>query len=739
MFKTFTIKGRLGLCFGLMLGLLLTCASVGVFGLNTMFSTAHYTVTNDVQLAQRASSIDRLVLNERRFEKDAFINMGDTEKFTSYKKKWDAAKSALINELAAARSLELTPDDNMSLDQLGMGFDSYANGFEKIFDRIRSGQINTTQQANDEFTVFKVAVHGMEDSSEALRQASIARVDKATESLAATRTGAAALQIFIALVCLLLGAVMWVVTTRSITRPLRRAIEIARAVADGKLDNQIDTTGKDETARVLSSLKTMQDALLEHELNAKGQIAAINKAQMIVEYNLDGTVLIANDNFLTMFGYRLEDIRGQHNSTFVDSTDRAAPAYRTLWDKLRHGEFDTGQHKRMAKDGHEVYIQATYSPIMDLNDKPYKIVEYAADVTEHVRMAAEQVRLTTEQLEMKEALDAAVQETRSVVQAAIDGDLTRRIGLEGKSGQIAALGETANALVNTMMALVGEIKVMSAEVHMGADEISRGNTDLSQRTEEQAASLEETASSMEEMALTVKNNANNAAQASQLAEAARSDAERGRAVVTSAIAAMGEINVASKRIADIIGVIDEIAFQTNLLALNAAVEAARAGEQGRGFAVVASEVRNLASRSAASAKEIKGLIKDSVAKVADGTRLVDESGKVLSEIVTGVKEVADVVGEIAASGREQAAGIQQVNKTVCSMDKVTQENAALVEESAAASQSIVDKAKQLSNLVARYRVSSPSNDAHPALAHVPPAVPIPTSWAVRRRGRALGW
>jgi methyl-accepting chemotaxis protein len=203
----------------------------------------------------------------------------------------------------------------------------------------------------------------------------------------------------------------------------------------------------------------------------------------------------------------------------------------------------------------------------------------------------------------------------------------------------------------------------------------------------------------------VKHSADNAAQASQLAVAARDQAERGSAVVQSAVSAMNEINVSSRKIADIIGVIDDIAFQTNLLALNAAVEAARAGAQGRGFAVVAAEVRNLASRSAAAAKEIKILIRESVTKVEDGTQLVDASGRVLQEIVIGVKKVTDVVAEIAASSHEQASGIEQVNKAVMSMDEVTQQNAALVEEAAAAAQSLTEQAANLSQLMARYQVA----------------------------------
>ncbi|HUQ10310.1 MAG TPA: methyl-accepting chemotaxis protein, partial [Steroidobacteraceae bacterium] len=212
------------------------------------------------------------------------------------------------------------------------------------------------------------------------------------------------------------------------------------------------------------------------------------------------------------------------------------------------------------------------------------------------------------------------------------------------------------------------------------------------------------ASSMEQMTSTVKQTADNAGQANQLAMAARVQAEKGGSVVSSAVAAMAGINDSSKKIADIIGVIDEIAFQTNLLALNAAVEAARAGEQGRGFAVVATEVRNLAGRSATAAKEIKALIVDSVSKVEEGSKLVDESGKTLEEIVNSVKKVTDIVAEIAAASREQSSGIEQVNKAIMQMDSTTQQNAALVEQAAAASQAIVEQAQALSGLVGRYEV-----------------------------------
>ncbi len=539
--------------------------------------------------------------------------------------------------------------------------------------------------------------------------------------------------------CLFLAIALVALVGYDIKQPFERVGKLADSLAAGNLDTDIKVDNrKDEAGWLLYSLKLMQNNLREQLKKEREQAdetlrikeALDNASTSILVADAEHTIIYLNKAIETQFRAAQAELRKDLPEFNVDKLmgaklDLFAAHQPRLLDQL------SANHEAELSLGGRIF-RLSASPVLNSEGEHLGIVLEWAD--------------RTQALKREESMQAIV---HSLVEAAKAGDLSRRITMEDKTGMFEKLSEGINELVDVservvndtqrvlgalargeltetieasyqgafdqlkrdanttvekLTQVIGEVKAGASEIHVKAEEISQGNADLSQRTEEQASSLEETASSMEEMTATVRQNADNARQANELAVSARQQAERGGEVVGQAVVAMNAINAASRKIADIIGVIDEIAFQTNLLALNAAVEAARAGEQGRGFAVVASEVRNLAQRSATAAKEIKELIKDSVAKVEDGAKLVDASGKTLGEIVNAVKKVSDIVGEIATASREQASGVEQVNKAVVQMDEMTQQNASLVEQSAAAAGTMSEQAERLNELIAFFKL-----------------------------------
>ena len=447
---------------------------------------------------------------------------------------------------------------------------------------------------------------------------------------------------------------------------------------------------------------TEERAKEERDADYRGQIDAIDKSQAVIEFTMDGTITQANDNLLKVMGYRLDEIVGKHHRLFVESEFTKSSEYREMWEKLGRGEYVAGEFKRIANGGRVVWLQASYNPIFDRDGQLTKVVKFARDIT-----AAKELELKVQADQQEQARKVA--QLLGAVEKVAAGDLSVKLPDLGNDS-IGQVSDGVRSAVEAIRSTLARVTQVAASVASSAKEMASTSEHISSGAQEQASSLEETAASLEEITSAVKQNTDNSQQAQQLSISSREVAESGGAVVSNAVDAMSAINNSSKKIAEIITTIDEIAFQTNLLALNAAVEAARAGEQGRGFAVVASEVRNLAQRSAGAAKEIKNLIQDSVAKVDNGTELVNKSGDTLQEIVTSVKRVADIVTEISAASTEQLTGIEQVNSAVSQMDRVTQTNAAQTEEMTASSQNLLTQSENLRKLVSSFQLGEGITD-----------------------------
>jgi methyl-accepting chemotaxis protein len=434
----------------------------------------------------------------------------------------------------------------------------------------------------------------------------------------------------------------------------------------------------------------------------EAQNKAFNKLQSIISFKPDGTIISANANFLGLMGYALEEIQGKHHRIFVDAAEAGRPEYTQFWRTLGEGHYASGDFRRYTKSGREVWVQGSYNPIMDTAGKVVKVEKFVVDVTKRV---------------------SSVNEIGGALSALAEGNLERRITV-ALSPELDQIRTDFNKALERLHASLKSVTQSALAISGGAGEIRAAADDLSGRSERQAASLEETAAALDEITVAVKATAENATRAREFVEAAKGDAATSAEVVRKAVVAMKAIEGSSQKIGQIIGVIDEIAFQTNLLALNAGVEAARAGDAGRGFAVVASEVRALAQRSAEAAKEIKALISTSADQVKHGVGLVSQTGEVLQTIITRVAEINESASLIAASAKEQASGLQDVNSAVNDMDKATQQNAAMVEQSTAAARALADEAAALTRQVEQFKLGREAPAARPAARRAGTFVPV---------------
>ncbi|WAW93694.1 methyl-accepting chemotaxis protein [Xanthomonas citri pv. malvacearum] len=559
---------------------------------------------------------------------------------------------------------------------------------------------------------------------------------------------------------------------RSIVKSMRGAVTTATEIAGGKLDGQINVQGQDEVGELMRSMQRMQRDLKER-IERDQEIADENlRIRTALDKSSTGTfitdpervMIYANDAFKKIVAQYESSIRlaspefdaskviGQHISYLglSDATVRKAIAalerdgvtsFEERFGEVVLAQTVTSIKNEQGETSGEVCEWRDRTIEVQVEEEVARIVRAAAsgDMSGRVETDGKQGFFLQLAQQLNGLLDAnagSLEQISTLLSALSRGDLTVRMHGEF-SGVFAQMRDDANATAEQLADIVGRIKMSSTAINSAAGEIASGNSDLSHRTEQQAANLEETAASMEELTSTVKQNAESARQANQLAIGATGVASQGGEVVSQVVTTMSGIEASSKKIADIISVIDGIAFQTNILALNAAVEAARAGEQGRGFAVVASEVRTLAQRSSGAAKEIKGLIDDSVHKVAEGSALVRKAGATMADIVASVQRVTDIMGEISAASQEQSSGIEQVNQTITQMDETTQQNAALVEEATAAARSMEEQAGHLAEAVSVFKLDDSAAQA-PQSARVRPITsrPVAVKSAARPVARA---
>ncbi len=460
-------------------------------------------------------------------------------------------------------------------------------------------------------------------------------------------------------------------------------------------------------------------------------LEALNRSQIGISYSPDGYVVEVNANFLSVFGYTQAEVIGKHHRIFVAPDYAGSQEYRDFWQKLNAGKAVSGRFKCVHKDGGVIWVRAAYDPVLDRTGRVMKVVEFAQNITSNIE--AEETQAREKQKADQELIHVTTALAAHLERLAM-GDLTSDMNEEVADGY-KQLKDNYNRARETLRMSLLAVSDASDIIRRGSGEISSASDALSRRTEQQAASLEETAAALDQISATLKRSSEGTQVVAASMNTAKEEAVKSGQTILNAVNAMTKIASSSTHIAQIVGVIDEIALQTNLLALNAGVEAARAGDAGRGFAVVASEVRALALRCSGAAKEIKDLITASSRDVDAGQKLVNAAGSALTGIVTVITDLDQLIADIALSAKEQATGLSEVNTAVNQMDQVTQQNAAMVEETNAAASNLQREAETMDNLVHRFELGGNKRDNAPASAvsiHSPPAARKPVKLKPRQ-------
>ena len=687
MLQNLTIGKRLAIGFSALAVLILVTGAFAVWRMGNTQKMVQKVTNESVPAIRDLGKLATMLAEYRVSERGLVASADDAAKREEYAGELAQGSQAFY---ALAKTYEAKIDDarDRTLYKETMArADRYFANSRKLVEALKVGDLTPAKGAAD-------LRQATADQLATLLNYNMQRLDQAVDAQQASyRLSVAAIGILLA-VALALAIAAAIGISRSIVRPMREVVGVANAVARGSLDTRIACDDRSEVGDLARAMRGIVKTLGEFT-SAQTELEHEHEAGNI-HFHIDAS------RFSGAYGQMADGI----NRVVASHVAVKMNVMRILADYAKGNlsediERYPGQKAKITEG-----VDAVKSGMLAVNGEIKALVDAAVAGDFSHRGDAKRFQFVYAELieglnQLMATADNGLSEVGEVLSAVADGDLTRRIDtrLPGRFGDLA---NDTNSTVEHLTGIVGQIRAGSESINASAAEIARGHEDLSRRTEQQAAALEETASSMEELTSTVRQNADNARQASQLAHGAAGVAEQGGQVVGQVVDTMSGITASSRRIADIIGVIDGIAFQTNILALNAAVEAARAGEQGRGFAVVAAEVRTLAQRSAGAAKEIKQLITDSVSQVEEGSILVDRAGKTMSEIVDSVKRVTDIMADISAASQEQSSGIEQVNQAITQMDEGTQQNAALVEEAFAAAQSMEHQANELVGLVAAF-------------------------------------